>query len=260
MSGNSQVSDREEDDVFLSSSFFIGKVTLDIQIIAKLSINKSRYKGMVKNMIIMNIIEICGTIAFAISGALVAMKKDMDFFGVMILSGVTAIGGGILRDLLVGNIPPTAIMKPFYTIIIVITVLCIFIFYDKIHCLGKIIFIFDAAGLGAFTAIGAAVAIQHELPNLLMVILLGTITGVGGGIIRDILADEVPLILRKEIYAVASIIGSILFYLVYCVMEIQAAMYICTVSTFLIRVLSKKYNLHLPVLNKEKYNSAEIGN
>ena len=110
---------------------------------------------------------------------------------------------------------------------------------------------------GAFTAIGSAVAIQHEVPNLLMVILLGTITGVGGGIIRDVLANEIPLVLRKEIYAVASIVGGILFYFIYYIVEIQTAMYICIISTFLIRVLTKRYDIHLPVLRKEEYKSVE---
>jgi|GEM_PF-29919 len=237
----------EEDDVFCRLPFLMYKNGFMVKVIHLFEIIRKE----VDEMLVMNIIEICGTIAFAISGALVAMKKDMDFFGVMILSGVTAIGGGILRDLLVGNVPPTAIMKPFYSIIIIITVLCIFVFYDKFHFVGKIIFLFDAAGLGAFTAMGAAVAIQHEVSNLFMVILLGTITGVGGGIIRDVLANEIPVVLRKEIYAVASIVGSVLFYFIYYRMGLQTAMYVCTLTTFFIRVLTKKYDIHLPVMSRE---------
>ena len=163
-------------------------------------------------MFLLNSFEIIGTIAFAISGALIGIEKKLDLFGIIFLAITTAVGGGIFRDIIIGSAPPTAFVNPTSCIISIITALVVFFFYEKINKFEKIIIISDALGLGVFTAIGCKTAILHSANNAFIVITMGLSTGVGGGILRDVLVKNVPFILKKEIYAVASIAGSLCYY------------------------------------------------
>lgn len=158
------------------------------------------------------IIDILGTIAFAISGVLIAMDKKLDLFGVIIIAFVTAIGGGTLRDLLIGNVPVVWMRDLTYVVTILATVLVTILFSSKIKYLRKSLFLFDTIGIGLYTMVGVEKGIQAELLPI-MCIALGTITASFGGVIRDILCNEIPVIFRKEIYATPCILGGALYFL-----------------------------------------------
>lgn len=206
-------------------------------------------------MFLLNSFEIIGTIAFAISGAVTGIKKKLDLFGIIFLAVTTAVGGGIFRDLIIGNTPPAAFTNPTSCIISIITSLIVFLFYEKIKKLKNIIMSSDALGLGVFTAIGCRAAIVHGAGNAFFIITMGLITGVGGGMLRDVLAENVPFILRKEIYAVASIIGAVCFYCIRGFLPEIISMYICCAIVFIIRILSVIYDLNLPVHEYKPNNS-----
>lgn len=205
-------------------------------------------------MFLLNSFEIIGTIAFAISGALIGIEKGLDLFGIIFLATTTAIGGGILRDVAIGSVPPTAFVNPTSCIISIITALAVFLFYEKINKFGKTIMISDAVGLGVFTAIGCRTAILHGANNAFLVIAMGLSTGIGGGLLRDVFVKDVPFVLRKEIYAVASIAGALCFYYSYGYFPDIISLYICCGIVFIIRIFSIRNNLNLPV-HKVKRNS-----
>ena len=169
------------------------------------------------NSLIMVIIENVGLIAFAISGAVVAAKKDMDLFGINLMALVTATGGGLLRDVIIDRIPPVMFVNPSLTIITLITANIAFVvmYLKKPMPKGitpvydKLLFWLDTLGLAAFTVDGAFAGIYSEYSdNLFLVAFLGVITGIGGGLIRDVLADKVPYVLVKHVYAIACIAGA----------------------------------------------------
>ena len=170
------------------------------------------------NSLIMVIIENVGLIAFAISGAVVAAKKDMDLFGINLMALVTATGGGLLRDVIIDRIPPIMFVSPSLTIITLITANIAFVvmYLKKPMPKGitpvydKLLFWLDTLGLAAFTVDGAFAGIYSDYSdNLFLVAFLGVITGIGGGLIRDVLADKVPYVLVKHVYAIACIAGSV---------------------------------------------------
>lgn len=208
-------------------------------------------------MFLLNSFEIIGTIAFAISGALIGIEKKLDLFGIIFLAITTAVGGGIFRDIIIGSTPPTAFVNPTSCIISIITALVVFFFYEKINKLEKIIIISDALGLGVFTAIGCKTAILHSANNAFIVITMGLSTGVGGGILRDVLVKNVPFILKKEIYAVASIAGSLCFYYINRYFPDIISLYICCAIVIIIRILSIVYKLNLPVRKIKTNNNSE---
>lgn len=146
-------------------------------------------------------VEIIGTIAFAISGALLAIKKDMDYYGIVFSAIITAVGGGIVRDVLINESLPTSLANPIYIIISIVSAGLTIIFYKKVIYLNKILLISDTIGLGAFTAIGAQVAIMNDLYQPFVIITLAVLTGTGGGVIRDVFAKEIPFVFQKEVYA-----------------------------------------------------------
>ena len=169
------------------------------------------------NSLIMVIIENVGLIAFAISGAVVAAKKDMDLFGINLMALVTATGGGLIRDIIIDRIPPVMFVNPSLTIITLITANIAFVvmYLKKPMPKGitpvydKLLFWLDTLGLAAFTVDGAFAGIYSEYSdNLFLVAFLGVITGIGGGLIRDVLADKVPYVLVKHVYAIACIAGA----------------------------------------------------
>jgi Predicted membrane protein len=203
-------------------------------------------------MLLINILEIIGTIAFAISGALIGIEKQMDLFGVIFLSITTSVGGGIFRDLIIGSTPPVAFTKPVYFLISTACAIITCIFYKRIIKLKNIILISDAIGLGVFTAIGSNAAITHNMNRLFIVISMGLITGIGGGILRDVFAKDIPFVFRKEIYAVASMLGGLGFYFAYNNFSHTVSIYVCLAITFMVRIISVMYNINLPVLKGDK--------
>ncbi|WP_299607919.1 trimeric intracellular cation channel family protein [uncultured Aquimarina sp.] len=198
-------------------------------------------------MTFFDILDILGTIAFAISGALSAMNRKFDLFGIFIIAFVTSIGGGTLRDVLIGATPVSWMQNTLNLYLISgVTILSI-IFRNKLDYLKKSLFLFDTIGLGIFTIIGVEKGIQTDLAPIVSV-ALGTMTGCFGGVIRDILCNEIPVIFRKEIYATASIAGGICFMVLY---QLNTPMNIIYVSTTLliivIRLIVVKYRISLPL-------------
>lgn len=190
-------------------------------------------------------VEIAGTVAFAISGSFSAMQKRLDVFGVLIMGFVTAIGGGTIRDVLIGDTPVNWMRDYKLPLIILGTVIATILFKKYIKTFKITLFLFDALGLGLFTIMGIQKGIGAGL-NPGVCIALGTITGCFGGVIRDILLNDVPLIFHKEIYATACIVGGSLYMLLISrmdgdVIEILAVTVICT-----IRIIAVKYKLSLP--------------
>lgn len=204
------------------------------------------------NMDFFMTVEIIGTIAFAMSGALTAIEKELDYYGITFFAIITSVGGGIVRDIVINKSLPASLANPIYILISVFSAACVIIFYKKIIQLSKILLIFDAIGLSAFTAIGAEVAIRNNFEQPFVVITLALLTGTGGGLLRDVFAKEIPFIFRKEIYAVASIIGAILFLILYKVVGNEVSSYACFAITLLIRLISVKKNIHLKKVVKDR--------
>lgn len=152
------------------------------------------------------ILDWVGTFAFALSGALLGVRKQFDLFGVLFLSFVAAVAGGMMRDVLIGNVPPAAIKHAHYCLIAVGGGLLTFFFQPTVASRQREILLFDAVGLALFAVVGAQKAIEHGI-HPLMAALLGMLTGIGGGMTRDVLAGEVPFVLRSELYAVAALTG-----------------------------------------------------
>lgn len=163
------------------------------------------------------IFELIGTVAFAASGALVGIHKDMDVFGVCILGLTTACGGGMVRDVLLGNTPPAAFQNPTDSAVAVVTALILFLSGVRHLLMGNqqrydlLMLLMDSAGLGIFTVMGVRVAWHcAENPSLYLLVFVGAVTGVGGGLMRDIMAGDTPYIFVKHIYACASLAGALL--------------------------------------------------
>ncbi|HET7404847.1 MAG TPA: trimeric intracellular cation channel family protein, partial [Candidatus Bathyarchaeia archaeon] len=154
-------------------------------------------------------LNLIGTFAFGLSGGIQAVRKKMDLFGVLVLSVATGLGGGVLRDILLGLIPPAALSDWLYPAAASLGGIIIFVWFIKVIHHGRFLTAFDAVGLGIFTVTGTTIALGSSL-NPAASALLGMLTGVGGGVLRDVLAAEVPLIFRSEIYAVASLLGAVI--------------------------------------------------
>lgn len=193
-----------------------------------------------------NILDLLGTTAFAISGALAAMNRRLDIFGIFIIAFVTAIGGGTVRDMLIGNTPVTWMENIIYIYLIgVVTILSI-IFRRKLNYLKTSLFLFDTIGLGIFTITGVEIGIQNGL-NPIISITLGAMTGTFGGVIRDILCNEIPVIFRKEIYATACLVGGLAFVIMHALGVPQDVIYLATsLTVIVIRLVVVKYAISLP--------------
>ncbi len=204
------------------------------------------------------IIEIIGTVAFASSGAMVGIRKKMDIFGVIVMAITTAVGGGIIRDLILGIKPPNTFRNPVYVTYSIVTAVILFvIFYVKKQMLDsralfyyeKIMILLDAIGLGAFTVIGVetAYAIGYG-PQKFLLLFVGVITGVGGGVIRDMMAQQIPFILVKQVYACASLLGACV-----CVWLMpyhkSFSMILGAVTVVIIRILAATYRWDLPKID-----------
>lgn len=209
---------------------------------------------------LVNICEIIGIIAFAISGAMVAIEKDLDIFGVVVLGVTTALGGGVIRDLILAINPPTMFISSNYAALAAIFSLIIFIFsyfkYKYIQKNRKIfdnaLNFFDSIGLGVFVILGINTAIYSGYSdNNFLIMFIGVITGIGGGILRDIMVKDIPFVLRKRIYALAAILGGgVYIVLLKNGINSNFSLIIGIFITILIRVLSKKYEWSLPRVKK----------
>ncbi len=193
-----------------------------------------------------NVLDILGTIAFAISGALAAMNRKLDLFGIFIIAFVTAIGGGTLRDALIGNTPVMWMENTIYIYVIGFATVFAIVLRNKINYLKTSLFLFDTIGLGVFTITGVETGIQNNLDPIVS-IALGVMTGTFGGVIRDILCNEIPVIFRKEIYATASIVGASAFVILHTIDVNTDLIYIITSLTIIsIRLIVVKYQISLP--------------
>jgi len=150
------------------------------------------------------VLDAVGTFAFALSGAMLGIKKQFDLFGVLFLAFVVSVVGGMMRDVLIGAVPPAAITQVHYFLIAMIGGLITFFFSKHIANLQRPILLVDAVGLGLFAVVGAEKAIEHGI-NPLMAAILGMLTGIGGGMTRDVLAGDIPFVLRSDLYAIAAL-------------------------------------------------------
>ena len=198
------------------------------------------------------IFEMIGTVAFAASGALLGIHKGMDVFGVCILGLTTACGGGMVRDVLLGNTPPAAFQNPTASAVAVVTSLILFLSGVRHLLMGNqrrydlMMLLMDSAGLGIFTVMGVRTAWHCvEDPSLYLLMFVGAVTGVGGGLLRDVMAQDMPYIFIKHIYACASLAGAVLCGLMRPVGEMPA-MVAGAVLVFAIRCLSAHYRWNLP--------------
>ena len=200
------------------------------------------------------ITELVGTVAFSISGAMIAIERDLDLFGVLFLGIVTAIGGGVVRDLLLGLNPPMAFVNYVYLALAAVTALVLFVIAWVRYRKGKpikfinddLLNVLDAAGLGIFSVIGAQNTINAGFgDNAFFCIFLGMTTGVGGGMLRDIMSQSTPMVLRKYIYALASLAGAICFYYLQPLSE-TASIIISVALVIVLRVLASHYRWTLP--------------
>ena len=207
---------------------------------------------------VLHVIDILGTFSFAVSGAFFAMEKKLDPFGVLIISFVTAIGGGTLRDIMIGNLPVGWLRDETATVVIFIGAIGSMFFSQWLKKINNTLFLFDALGLGLFTIIGIEKGLQLDF-SVGICIALGTITASFGGVIRDVLLNNVPLIFRKEIYALASIIGGLIYYLLkQTPLNNDVAKIICILLILVIRLLAVKYKLSLPLIySKNKKNETD---
>ena len=193
-----------------------------------------------------SILDYLGTVAFAVTGASKAITHKADIFGIIVLATVVGVGGGVTRDVIFGRFP-TAFSDPIYISLTVGTGIVMFFLFSYLKKKMNIWLIFDAIGLGVFSIIGASIAYQIVGLEFLPMIFAGMITAIGGGILRDVFVREIPIVFVKEVYAVASIIGIVIFYgLLSFDMDVQVSSIIGIVATTGIRLLAMKYNWNLP--------------
>ncbi len=198
-------------------------------------------------------LDILGTFAFAISGALVASDKNFDLFGVLIIAFVTAVGGGMLRDVLINAHPINWIGDLNYLWTILAAVITTFLFKSKILPLSKTMFLFDSIGLGVFTLLGLQKGLTFNL-HPIIALIMGMISAVFGGVLRDILTNKVPLIFEKEIYASACLIGGISYlFFNYLGMNESLNFIISASIIFSIRLVAVKYHLQLPKIKDDLF-------
>ena len=196
-------------------------------------------------------IDILGTVAFAISGVLVALSKKMDPFGILIIAFVTAVGGGTLRDILIGDTPVSWMQNLTYTYVIILATVFAVIFKSKIDYLRKSLFLFDTIGIGLYTVVGIEKGLSAGLHPIIC-IALGTMSACFGGVIRDILCNEIPVIFRKEIYATACILGGFCYFLIRKLpIEGDFVFILAGMVVIVTRILAVKFKIALPSLYKE---------
>lgn len=197
------------------------------------------------------LLDFAGTFVFAISGIRLASRKHIDWFGAYLIGLVTAIGGGTVRDLLLG-VTPFWMLDGRYFLTTGIALLATLVFKDKIFKWQNTLFLFDAIGLGLFTIVGITKSVEAGLP-FWVCIVMGTITGSMGGVVRDVLLNEVPLLLRRDIYALACIAGGIVYFMC-TLLHLSANLteLLSAVVVIFVRLMAVKFHIHLPVLGSIK--------
>jgi len=200
------------------------------------------------------VLDILGTFAFAVSGALVASDKKFDLFGVVIIAFVTAVGGGMLRDLLIDAHPINWIGDLNYMYTIFLAVIFTFLFKSKIAHLSKTMFLFDTVGLSVFTLLGLEKGLSFNL-NPIIALMMGMISAVFGGVLRDVLTNKIPLIFEKEIYASACLVGGISYLLLTYFNMTENVIFVFSASIIvIIRVIAVKFKLQLPKIKDDLFN------
>ncbi|MBB6568916.1 trimeric intracellular cation channel family protein [Kribbella sandramycini] len=195
----------------------------------------------------LHVLDLIGIFVFGITGALVGVRKQLDVFGIQVLALVTGLGGGFIRDVLIGATPPTALQDWRYLVVPVAAGLLTFFLHPGIERLERLVNIFDAAGLGLFCVTGALKAIDYGLSPL-SAALLGTISGIGGGVIRDLLSGRVPVVLRREIYATPAFLGAGIV-VVASALDYHALWvpYVAVATCFVIRLLAIRRGWNAPL-------------
>jgi uncharacterized membrane protein YeiH len=192
-------------------------------------------------------LDVFGTAVFAVTGAFKAIEHKYDIVGIVIVATVTGTAGGVMRDLLLGIDLPIALSNPIYISVTTVVAICVFLLYKKLKSQKNLFIIFDAIGLGVFTLVGSYTVIVHFGENPLLVIISGVITAIGGGIFRDVLVNEHPIVFTREIYAAASFLGVLVFYLLEV---LQVSLEITVTTTIMIviavRLIAVKRNWNLP--------------
>lgn len=205
--------------------------------------------------IILTVIESLGIIAFSISGAMVAIDKRADFFGVIFLACVTATGGGIIRDTMLGHFPPRIFFDMRNVCLAIGSAVAMYFvarhfkLWFKAHhpSINTINNVFDALGLGAFTVMGVEIAVSSGLAeNCAAAVFIGMVTGIGGGLLRDLMINEIPVVLKKYIYAIATLIGGLVYFVLALYLEGITAAFVSVAVTFTIRMLATRYRWNLP--------------
>ena len=202
------------------------------------------------------ILELAGTLAFAASGAITGLKKNMDIFGVCILGLTTAVGGGVIRDVILGITPPTTFLDPIYAVVALLTSLVLFLprirrllMWDQ-RLYDLVLLIMDSAGLGIFTVAGIRIAYEQvDQPGWFLLVFVGVVTGVGGGVLRDVLAGDTPYIFVKHIYACASLAGALVCTALWHSAGELPAMLLGAGTVLAIRFLSAHFRWNLPHAN-----------
>ncbi|MBR1747687.1 MAG: trimeric intracellular cation channel family protein [Clostridia bacterium] len=206
-------------------------------------------------MSVLQVLEIIGLVAFALSSVFVGIEYELDIFGIFFIALCTSLGGGIIRDVVLGIEPPLNFLHSEYVITVVVTVavsLIVFKILDKklkkstIRVIKKIVDLVDAIGLGVFTVSGCQAAVNVGFgDNFILMLFVGLTTAVGGGIVRDLLAGRKPVVVRKEIYALASIVGTVVFYFIHDKMSSTGAMYLTAALIAIIRVIASLRRINL---------------
>lgn len=196
--------------------------------------------------LIIQFLDYFGTMAFAVTGAFKAIEQKSDIVGVIILSIITGLAGGIIRDVIFGRYPPVAIINPTYLSICIITGITVFFLYSRIKKHWDIFLKFDAIGLGVFTIIGSTFAYANFGFNFLIMTFAGILTAIGGGILRDVFVNEIPIVFVRELYATASFVGIIIFYSCLILTDSTFAAIAGVISATSLRLLAIKYGWNLP--------------
>ncbi|HEY0579456.1 MAG TPA: trimeric intracellular cation channel family protein [Candidatus Nitrosocosmicus sp.] len=196
--------------------------------------------------LIIHLLDLFGTMAFAVTGSFKAIEQKSDIVGVIILSIITGLAGGIIRDIIFGRFPPNALIDPVYLLITILTGIIIFFLYPRLKKHWDLFIKFDAIGLGVFTVIGASIAYTLFGHNFLIMAFGGILTAIGGGILRDVFVNEIPIVFVKELYVTASFIGIIIFYLLLMFNDFSISAIIAVVSATSIRLLAIRYKWNLP--------------
>jgi len=193
------------------------------------------------------ILDLFGTMAFAVTGAFKAIEKKSDIIGIIFLATITGVAGGTIRDVVLGRSPPNSIVDPVYVGITVVTAVIMFFLFSKLKKHWNVFLKFDAIGLGVFTVIGATFAYNLFGLNYLVIVFAGILTAIGGGILRDVIVNEMPIVFVKELYAFVSFIGASIFFVI---LAFGGDIYLATsagaISATGLRLVAMKYNWNLP--------------